>query len=196
MFVIIALRHRRAAAVFLLAAVIVTLSSPGVMDWIWSADQQYSVKTRVAAAEVLWQVAEANPLTGLGPANYYHYTSLYPVLGWYVPFSSHNNYIDVFLQIGLCGSVCLLWFWAELGIIAWKLRHRAPEGFPKAYVYGALGGLAGTLVAGVLGDWFLPFVYNVGLLGFGSSILAWVFLGGLVALEQSMSPSSRAQSIQ
>ena len=191
MFVIIALRYRRAALVFLFASLIVTLSFPVVTDWIWSADQQYSVKTRVAAAEVLWQVAGANPLTGLGPANYYHYTSLYPVLGWYVPFSSHNNYIDVFLQTGILGSACLMWFWAELGIIAWKLRHRATEGFPKAYVYGALGGLAGTLAAGVLGDWFLPFVYNVGIAGFSSSILAWVFLGGLVALEQSIGLDSK-----
>jgi hypothetical protein len=35
----------------------------------------------------------------------------------------------------------------------------------------------------MLGDWFLPFIYNVGYEGFRSSVLAWVFLGGLLALE-------------
>jgi len=47
-----------------------------------------------------------------------------------------------------------------------------------------LGGLVGTLAAGMLGDWILPFVYNVGLHGYRSSVIFWLFLGGLVALEQ------------
>ena len=59
-----------------------------------------------------------------------------------------------------------------------------PVGFAQAYVYGALGGLAGTLAAGALGDWVLPFFYNIGMTGFRASILGWLFLGGLVALEQ------------
>ncbi len=40
----------------------------------------------------------------------------------------------------------------------------------------------GTMVAAVLGDWVLPFVYNVGFNGFRASVLGWLFLGGLVAL--------------
>ena len=39
------------------------------------------------------------------------------------------------------------------------------------------------LVAGMLGDWVIPFVYNVGLKGFRASVLGWIFLGGLVALQ-------------
>jgi hypothetical protein len=42
--------------------------------------------------------------------------------------------------------------------------------------------LVATLVSGMLGDWFLPFVYNVGLAGMRSSILFWVFMGGLLSL--------------
>jgi len=34
----------------------------------------------------------------------------------------------------------------------------------------------------MLADWFLPFVYNIGFAGFRTSALAWMFLGGLVAL--------------
>ncbi|PWH19836.1 MAG: hypothetical protein DDG58_04135, partial [Ardenticatenia bacterium] len=51
-------------------------------------------------------------------------------------------------------------------------------------VYACLAGLAGTLVAGMLADWFIPFVYNIGLAGFRASILGWLFLGGLIALDQ------------
>jgi hypothetical protein len=51
-------------------------------------------------------------------------------------------------------------------------------------VIGALGGLVGTVVSGMLGDWFLPFVYNVGLEGMRASMFIWIFLGGLVALAK------------
>jgi hypothetical protein len=40
------------------------------------------------------------------------------------------------------------------------------------------------VVAGMIGDWVLPFFYNIGLTGFRSSILGWLFLGGLVSIEQ------------
>jgi hypothetical protein len=66
----------------------------------------------------------------------------------------------------------------------WKLLHKVPEGFSKAYVIGALGGLVGTLVASMFGDWFLPFIYNVGFKGFRASILGWIFLGGLIVVEK------------
>ena len=56
-------------------------------------------------------------------------------------------------------------------------------GFEDGYVHGALGGLVGSLVAMMLVDWFLPYVYNVSFRGFRTSALAWMFLGGLVALE-------------
>jgi len=36
----------------------------------------------------------------------------------------------------------------------------------------------------MLADWVLPFVYNIGLAGFRASVLGWLFLGGLVTLEQ------------
>jgi len=36
----------------------------------------------------------------------------------------------------------------------------------------------------MLVDWFLPFVYNTGFPGLRTSVLAWMFLGGLAALDQ------------
>ena len=41
------------------------------------------------------------------------------------------------------------------------------------------------LVAGMLGDWVVPFVYNIGLSGMRASVLGWLFLGGIIALEQA-----------
>jgi len=147
-------------------------------------DQQYSLMTRLEAWRIVIEIIKASPLLGLGPANYYWYTPLFPILGWYVQFNSHNQYVDIVAQTGLLGLACFLWFAWEVGWLGWRLRARVPDGFAQAYVYGALGGLAGMLAAGMLGDWVLPFVYNIGLAGFRASVLGWLFLGGLLSLEQ------------
>jgi hypothetical protein len=85
--------------------------------------------------------------------------------------------------MGIVGLLVFVWLASTLGRLAWRLKDRFSSGFEAAYVYTGIAGLAGTLVGGLLGDWFLPFVYNIGLQGFRSSAMAWLFLGGLVALD-------------
>jgi O-antigen ligase len=145
---------------------------------------QYSWGTRLDAWVIVLNIVKANPILGLGFANYYWITPLFPIRGYAVEFNSHSQYIDILAQTGLVGLACFLWFFWEAGRLAWWLRERVPDGFARAYVYGTLGGLVGTLVAAALVDWVLPFVYNIGLTGFRASVLAWIFLGGLVSLEQ------------
>lgn len=180
----------------------------GVILWLWSprlglllllvgavfswdlsfqliASDQYSFDTRMAAWQiVLGQIVRVNPILGIGFANYRLYARQFPILGYYIQFNSHNNYVDIIAQTGLLGLAFFLWFAWELGRLGWRLRSQVPEGFPKAYVAGALAGLVATLVTGMLGDWVLPFVYNVGMNGMRASLLGWIFLGGLVALGQ------------
>lgn len=144
---------------------------------------EYSLLTRMEAWSILVELISVNPVTGLGPANYYWYTPLYAILGYFVQFNSHNNYIDIIAQSGLLGFGCFVWLVLELFILGWRLRATVAAGFARAYVYAALGGLAGMLAAGMLGDWIIPFVYNIGFTGFRSSVLGWIFLGGLVALD-------------
>jgi hypothetical protein len=50
------------------------------------------------------------------------------------------------------------------------------------------------MVAAMLGDWVLPFVYNVGLDGFRSSGLAWMFLGAAIALQQMYAPAEKSMT--
>lgn len=155
--------------------------------YLWSglvATDEYSISTRFDAWLIMAQIIKVSPLLGLGFANYYWYTPLFPIRGYAVSFNSHNNYVDIVAQMGLIGLVCFLWLMWEIGRLGWGLRKQAPSGFAQAYVYGALGGLAGMIVAGMLGDWVLPFFYNLGLNGFRSSMLGWLFLGGLVSVEQ------------
>jgi O-antigen ligase len=158
------------------------------------ATDQYSYSTRLDAWEIVLDMAKFNPVTGFGPANYSWYTRLFPFRGYAARINSHNQYVDIIAQIGLLGLICFLWFAWEAGWMGWKLRKRASPGFARAYVYGALGGGAATLASGVLADWFLPYVYNIGLTGLRGSMLAWLFMGGLVSIEQIAHRQSQAES--
>lgn len=162
-----------------IAAIVALVLSTGLVG-----SEEYSVSTRFDAWSIVIQIAKTNPILGLGFANYYWYTPLYPIRGYAVSFNSHNNYVDIIAETGVVGLVCLLLFFWQVGWLGWRLRKQAPSGFAQAYVYGALGGLAGMVVTGMFGDWVLPFFYNIGLTGFRSSMLGWLFLGGLVSVEQ------------
>ena len=160
----------------------------GIYGWILAnqsiAAESYSWLTRIEAWKIVLSISKINLILGTGFANYYWYTPLFPILGWYVKFNSHSQYVDLIAQVGLLGLGCFLWFFWEIGRLSMSLRASVPEGFTKAYVYGVIGGIAGTLVAAALVDWVLPFVYNIGMTGFRGSVFAWIFLGGLVSIEQ------------
>jgi O-antigen ligase len=143
----------------------------------------YSYSTRIEAWEILAKIIQVNPVLGLGPANYYWYTPLFSIRGYNVQFNSHSQYVDLIAQFGIVGALVFLWFVFEIGRVAWRLR-RSPvaDGFAHAYVYSAISGFAASLAAGFLGDWLLPFFYNIGMTGFRASILPWMFVGGLVAI--------------
>ncbi|WP_420643994.1 O-antigen ligase family protein [Candidatus Leptofilum sp.] len=156
-----------------------------IYNAVFIGDNEYSAVTRLEAWRIVGEIIKVNPILGLGPGNYYNYTLLFPILGWYVEFNSHNNYVDIVAQTGILGLICFFWFVVVTWRLGWRLRNQVPaNGFTQAFVYGALGGLAGTVAAGMLGDWVLPFVYNIGIFGLRSSIYAWLFLGGLVAIDQ------------
>lgn len=176
----IALRYRRLAVLMIPLAIdpILSMARSLIMT------DQYSWGTRLDAWEIVIRIVQANPILGLGFANYYWITPLFRIRGYAVNFNSHNQYLDILAQTGLVGLVLFLWFFWEMAYLSNRMLRTMPEGFPRSYVFGAFGGLIGTLVASLLVDWVLPFVYNIGLTGFRASVLAWLFLGGLIALER------------
>ena len=188
--VLVAVRSWKAAFVLVLAAPVlaIILSSQAI------SSDEYSYSTRVDALLIVLNIVKANPILGFGPANYYWYTPLFPIRGYYVQFNSHNQYIDILAQTGVIGLATLFWFFGELGALGWRLYRRVPSGFAKAYLCGALAGLVGTVAAGVLVDWFFPFVYNIGLNGFRGSIIGWLFLGGIVSIERLVHQQAQEQS--
>jgi hypothetical protein len=194
-------RRNRAGAVILaaVAALLAALLFPLVFTHAGGqAELQVSWGGRWLLYRAVLDLVKEHPVLGLGPAAYRQYgLTRWLAAGaggarWIRPsISSHNNYLDIYAQMGLVGLGLFLWFLFEVGRLGWRLSvgyatgdRPAGGGFRAGYVYGALGGLAGTLLAMMLADWFLPFVYNIGFAGFRTSALAWMFLGGLVALDQ------------
>ena len=212
-------RPRLGLLATLVGGVVALLQLDVILDLVYIGDNEYSAFTRLEAWSILLEIAKVNPVLGLGPANYYFYTPLFPILGYAISFNSHNNYIDLVAQTGVLGLACFLWFSARLlqvGWRVWRTQLRPPPDnqlrpaffarssppadtvrlpieslfsaqdahFLHAFVIGAFSGFAATLFSGMLGDWFLPFVYNVGFVGFRSAIYGWLFAGGLVAVDQ------------
>jgi O-antigen ligase len=179
MAVVLAASSWRLALVMGVAALIPAATI--VQDLIGS--DTYSYSTRIEAWEILAQIIRVNPILGLGPANYYWYTPLFAIRGYFVNFNSHSQYVDLVAQFGIVGTLTFVWFVFEIGRVAWRVwRRPLADGFAQAYVYGAVGGFAASVAAGFFGDWLFPFFYNVGLAGFRASILPWLFMGGLVAI--------------
>jgi hypothetical protein len=185
---------RLGLAATIVGGLVMAVKITDVTRIVMVGDNQYSLMTRLEAWKIVLEIVKVNPILGLGPSNYYFYTPLYPILGYAVQFNSHNNYVDIIAQTGFLGLACFFWFVIETGWLGFKLSLKVPEGFPRSYVFGCMGGLAGTVVAAMLGDWAIPFVYNVGMNGFRVSMLAWLFLGGLVCMEQFYLTNRKAPS--
>jgi hypothetical protein len=154
----------------------------GDEEWTMSGGSRLALINRVI------EVTMRNPITGLGPAAYRPYANVKPLAYgrafWYDPqINSHNNYVDLFAHGGILGLVLFFWFVVEVVLLGMRLLRRYPDGFAGGYVAAMLGAGAGALAIMALADWILPFVYNIGFQGFQASVLVWLFLGGLVALE-------------
>lgn len=197
-FFILIMKRPKLVLVAVLVALVVLAVQPGIISSILlGGDNEYSLTTRLEAWKIVLRLVSLNPLFGLGPATYYNYTPLFSILGFSVRFNSHNNYVDIAAQIGILGLIAFLWFAWKLFWQLWNHKEIVPEGFPRAHMYAAIGGLIATLAAGMLGDWFIPFVYNIGLEGFRSSSFSWFFLAAGLAfiyIYPAVQPAERSTS--
>jgi O-antigen ligase len=183
--------HRVRWAVVIIVVVLIALGVliPGIYRFA-GGDREWGTSggSRLVLAQRVIEVTLRNPITGLGPAAYRLYANMKPLLYrgayWISPqVNSHNNYVDLFAHGGVVGLALFAWFAIALAQTGLRLRQRCTTGFAMGYVNGMLAMGVGALVIMLLADWILPFVYNIGFPGFQASVLVWLFLGGLVALE-------------
>lgn len=180
---------------WLVILLLLALTVTGVLySVVWEfagGDQEWEVSggSRLALISRVIEVTMRNPITGLGPAAYRPYAGLKPLLYrgafWVAPrISSHNNFVDLFSHVGLLGIGIFFWFTAEIVFLGNRLRVHFKADFAAGYANAMLAAGVGALVLMMFADWILPFVYNIGFIGFQASVLVWLFLGGLLTLDQ------------
>lgn len=161
-------------------------------------DQQWSTYSRFLTWSIMLDLVKVNPVFGLGMSNYFQYTHLYPLYGYYVSFNSHNNYWDIAAQTGLLGLSAFLWMAAAILRLGLRVLRAARDSFTRSYAVTALAVFTASLAAGMMADWFMPFLYNIGFAGFRTSVMLWFMLGGLISLNalqqnQAAQPAEPAQ---
>lgn len=192
-------RLRWMLVLLVVALAITGVLIPSVYDFAGGdAEWDTSGGSRLVLIERVIEVTMRNPITGLGPAAYRPYANVKPLsyqgAYWVAPqINSHNNYVDLFAHVGIVGLALFFWFTAEIARLGIRLRQRYTHGFAAGYVNGVLAVGSAALVIMALADWILPFVYNIGFHGFQASVLVWLFLGGLVALENMPDGSEQSR---
>ncbi|NLE99439.1 MAG: O-antigen ligase family protein [Anaerolineales bacterium] len=192
----------RWVAVFMVVVLALTGSLlPGVYEFAGGdAEWEESGASRFGLIGRVVEVTMRNPITGLGPAAYRPYSRMRPLqyqgAFWVNPLiSAHNNYVDLFSHTGLVGLGLFIWFAVEAMLLGLRVRTRYTEGYTAGYVNGMVAAWAGALLLMLFADWILPFVYNIGFPGFQASVPIWLFLGGLVALEQQPGDDQKTEAL-
>jgi O-antigen ligase len=186
--VLLFLRFRkfRLPFIFALTAVILMLWQP-VFGPIIEQEIAGGTKYRSELWADTLRIASYSPLFGLGPTNYYHYYRSQNMYGYKVydpKLNSHNNYLDVYAQMGAVGLTLFLLLLGMIGWVCYKNTSKNQSTFRRFYFNSTLAALFGTMASMMAGDWLIPFVYNVGVRSLAQSIYAWYFLGGALALSK------------
>jgi hypothetical protein len=174
----------RSKKLFLLLLVLLLIFVYVSLDWwveVW-AEEDATSGNRFDKWEFLFQhhSTRGHWLLGTGPFGYALYFMTYFPSN---AASTHSNYIDLFLQMGVIGCAAFAWLLGAIAQVGYKLRATSiKDQFIAGFVSSALGGLVAVLAAMFLGDWFTPFVLNQGLHGFSWTVNSWIFLGALVAV--------------
>jgi O-antigen ligase len=192
-------RLRWLVVLVVIATAVAGLLFPAIWNFAGGDDAWFSTGgSRIALIQRVIEVTMRNPLTGLGPAAYRLYANAEPLVYehiiWNQPrVSSHNNYVDIFSHGGILGLILLAWFCWEFYRLGMRLHHRLSAGFSAGYVNAMLAMGASSLALMLFADWILPFVYNIGFPGFQASVLVWLFMGGLVAIDHFLPEDQEPQ---
>jgi O-antigen ligase len=164
--------------------VAVPLSSNSLMpsfveDLVETETQQQSIGGEAGR----WQLIEdglgiwsRSPIFGVGPGNNYPYMLRYSTLG-----TAHNQYINVLMELGVVGFVCLALFASQALRVGLRLWRTAREPAHHKLALAWLGLFSAMLTGGFFGDFMLPSIRNGGLELFAYFYVQWILLGLVVS---------------
>lgn len=182
-------------AAYLLVAVAVSDSVvPGVVrELIQSETRQQSLGGRGGRGQLIADglgVWSRFPIAGVGPGNNYPYMLRYSTLG-----TSHNQYVNLLMELGLIGFACFAVFAIRATQSGWRLWRGARDPFHRQLALAWLGLFMAMLVGGFFGDFMIPSIRNGGIELFGLYYVQWIVLGLVVAataLERRTANATRS----
>jgi O-antigen ligase len=134
---------------------------------------------RVQLAIDALTIWKSHPALGVGPGNSWPYMHHYSAID-----TPHNQYLNILLEVGLCGLTAFLLILMRCLRLGWELYHSARSLFSQQFALGWLGYFAGMTLGGLTGDFVLHSIRNSGLELFTGFYLQWVMLGVLAGLTK------------
>ncbi len=181
--VMIMMHSARATVLLSIAGLALAALSLTSIDTVIEAENAESGGTRLAAWAVNWSITRDHLLFGTGPAGYAAYYMTYlPTEA----MATHSNYIDIFSQTGIVGSVLYLWMFAAVIVLGFRLcrRLRGRGDFLEALAQAAFAGTLGCMVMMAFGDWLIPFAYTQTIAGYDYAVYNWIFMGTLIVVDR------------
>lgn len=99
----------------------------------------YAVVERVAHWQAAINMAESNPLMGVGLGSYEIAYDNYRLINWHEPLGhAHNYYLNILAEAGVVGFLVYVIFWIIIFVMTWAVRQH-PDNFSRAIAIGLLG---------------------------------------------------------
>lgn len=99
----------------------------------------YAVVERIAHWQAAINMAEANPIMGVGLGSYEVVYNDYRLINWKEPLGhAHNYYLNILAETGIIGFLTYLIFWIVIFGVTWRNR-RHPDYFTRSIIIGLLG---------------------------------------------------------
>ena len=115
----------------------------------------YAVVERIAHWQAALNMAQSNPVLGVGLGNYEIVYDQYRLMNWQEPLGhAHNFYLNTLAEVGMVGLGTYLVFWLVISIVTWRARAH-PDSFARAIAVGLLGSWAYLAVHSIFDNLFV-----------------------------------------
>lgn len=106
---------------------------------VYITTENYAVIERLAHWQAAINMAEANPILGVGMGNYDSAYDQYRTLNWEMSLShAHNYYLNILAETGAVGLSVYLLLFAMLFMLVWRARNH-PDHTSRYLAIGLLG---------------------------------------------------------